>query len=102
MKAFHFMEVDWLVCFPMCGNHGKYVNYSVFFSDGKGGTAQPGTRVSLGEFLDKPEINEHYPHTVGYFKTSHEQVAGSAPEYLELRIIRSVEEFWAFLNSLDI
>jgi hypothetical protein len=100
-KAFHFIEADWLIYFPACGNHGKYVGYSVFFSDRKSGSAQPVAHVCLGEVLDKPEISECYPHTVGYFKTSAKMV-GSAPEYMELRIIRSVEEFWAFLNSLDI
>jgi hypothetical protein len=101
MKAFHFMEAEWLIYFPACGNQGKYVDYSVLFSDKKSGTSQAGTRVCLGELLDKPEISERYPHTVGYFKTSGEAL-GSGSEYLELRIIRSVEEFWAFLNSLDI
>ena len=101
MKAFHFMELDWLIYFPPSGNQGKYVGYSVFFSDRKNGAAQPKTTVNLGELLDKPEVNECYPHTVGYFKTSGE-MAGSAPEYLELRIVRCVEELWAFLNSLDI
>ncbi|MCW4046889.1 MAG: hypothetical protein NWE99_04930 [Candidatus Bathyarchaeota archaeon] len=100
-KAFHFIEADWLIYFPACGNQGKYVGYSVLFSDRKSGTAQPVTSASLGELLDRPEISERYPHTVGYFKTSGESL-DSAPEYLELRIIRSVEEFWAFLNSVDI
>jgi hypothetical protein len=101
MKAFHFIELDWLIYFPQSGNQGKYVGYCVFFSDRKNGTRQPENRVNLGELLEKPEISECYPHTVGYFKTSGEMSA-SAPEYLELRIVRSVEEFWAFLNSLDI
>jgi len=101
MKAFHFIGLDWLIYFPLSGNQGKYVGYSVFVEDKKNGPSQPETRVNLGELLDKPEISECYPHTVGYFKTSGDAV-GSAPEYLELRIVRSVEEFWAFLNSLDI
>jgi hypothetical protein len=102
MKAFHFMEVDWLIYFPASGNQGKYVGYSVFFTYRKSGTAQPETHVCLGELLDKPEISECYPHTVAYFKTALGEQLGSTPEYLELRIIRCVEEFWAFLNSLDI
>ncbi|MBT0159895.1 hypothetical protein G4O51_07910 [Candidatus Bathyarchaeota archaeon A05DMB-2] len=100
-KAFHFIEADWLIYFPACGNQGKYVGYNVLFSDKKSGTSKPEARVTLGELLDKPEISERYPHTVGYFKPFAESL-DSAPEYLELRIIRSVEEFWAFLNSLDI
>jgi hypothetical protein len=100
MKAFHFIELDWLIYFPQSGNRGKYVGYSVLFSDRKNGTRQPENRVNLGELLEKPEICECFPHTVGYFKTS--GMADSAPEYLELRIVRCVEEFWAFLNSLDI
>jgi hypothetical protein len=101
MKAFHFIELDWLIYFPPSGNQGKYVGYSVLFNGRKNGNAQPETCVNLGELLDKREISECYPHTVGYFKTSGE-ARNSVPEYLELRIVRSVEEFWAFLNCLDI
>jgi hypothetical protein len=101
IKAFHFMEVDWLICFPRCGNQGKYLSYNVAFKDRKRGETRLETWMSLGELLDKPEICENFPHTVGYFKVGSGE-AVFKPEYLEIRIIRSVEDFWAFLNSLDI
>jgi len=37
-KKFHFMEIDWLVYFPKCGNKGKYLNYSIMLIDRKKGT----------------------------------------------------------------
>jgi len=39
---------------------------------------------------------------VGYFKSETERSPYEEPNYLELRIIRSVEEFWKFLNDLDL
>ncbi len=52
--------------------------------------------------MERTEINDNYPHTIGYYKESSGEGASFRPEYLEIRIIRTVEDFWAFLNSLDI
>lgn len=63
---------------------------------------QPGKRIKLGEVLDRPEVDTNYPHTVCFYKVSFGKGANFKPEYLELRKIESVEEFWLFLNALDI
>jgi hypothetical protein len=102
LKKFHFQELDWTVCFPTSGNAGKYWSYTVVFKDRKKGASQPGQRVSLGELLESPEFEKHYPHTVGFYKDSSGDGEEFKPSYLELRIIKTVEDFWMFLNALDI
>ena len=102
LKKFHFQELDWTVCFPASGNTGKYLSYIVVFKDRKKGTSQPGRHVSLGELLESREFESHYPHTVGFYKDSSGDGAEFKPSYLELRIVRTVEDFWMFLNALDI
>ena len=101
-KKFHFMEANLIVHFPKLGNKGKYLGYMVLVFDRKQGNAQQGKQVRLNELLEKPEFEESYPHTVGYFKESSGEGAQFKAEYLEIRRISSVEEFWLFLNSLDI
>jgi hypothetical protein len=96
------MEIDWLVYFPRYGNKGKYLNYSVMLIERKKGTTQAGKLVKLGEVLENPEFEKRYPHTVGYYKESSGEGANFKPEYLEIRKIRTVEDFWMFLNALDI
>jgi hypothetical protein len=98
-KKFHFQELGWLVCFPACGNEGKYVTYSVIL---KKGQTQPEKTVKLREIVEDLEFEQNYPHTVGYYRFSTGEGTDFHPEYLELRIIRCVEEFWSFLNTLDI
>jgi hypothetical protein len=101
-KKFHFMEMDWLVYFPKCGNKGKYLSYCVILVDRKKGASQPEKTVTLNEILGHPEFEKCYPHTVGYYKEASGEGAESKPEYLEIRRISTVEEFWLFLNALDI
>ena len=96
------MEIGWIVSFPRYGNKGKYLNYSVMLIDRKRGTAQLGNCVKLGEVLDNPEFEQNCPHTVGYYKGSSGEGADFKPEYLEIRRISTVEDFWLFLNALDI
>jgi hypothetical protein len=91
-----------VVYFPKHGNKGKYRAYNVTFRDRKRKVTQPGKRIRLGEVLDKPEIDRNYPHTVGFYKVSCGKGANFKPAYLELRKIETIEEFWLFLNSLDI
>ena len=101
-KKFHFMEIGWIVSFPRYGNKGKYCNYNVILTDRKRETGQLGKCVKLGEVLENPEFEQHYPHTVGYYKGYSGEGADFKPEYLEIRRISTVEEFWLFLNALDI
>jgi len=98
-KKFYFQELGWIVCFPSCGNRGKYVSYSVIL---KKGHSKLEKLVKLGEVFEDLEFEKNYPHTVGYYRLSSGEGADFLPEYLELRVIRCVEEFWLFLNSLDI
>ena len=95
------MEMDWLVYFPRDGNKGKYWHYTVMFIDRKKGADQP-ENVTLGEVLESREFEQRYPHTVGFFKEASGKGADFKPEYLEIRKIGTVEEFWLFLNALDI
>jgi hypothetical protein len=101
-KKFHFVEMDWIVYFPKCGNKGKYLTYNVVFIDRKKGTNQPEQRVRLDEIVENREFENCYPHTVGFYKASSGEGEGFKPEYLEIRRIDNVEEFWLFLNALDI
>ena len=100
-KKFHFMEADLIVHFPKHGNQGKYLGYTVVVFDRKQGAAQ-GKQVRLGAVLENREFEEGYPHTIGYFKEWSGEGAEFKAEYLEIRRISSVEEFWLFLNALDI
>ena len=100
-KKFYFQEINTIICFPNQGNRGKYCNYHVHLKS-KETVNQAGKAAILGEFLDSPEVDNNYPHTVGYYKESTGEGAGFQPEYLELRIIRTVEEFWLFLNASDL
>jgi hypothetical protein len=99
-KKFHFQEINWIVCFPPNGNIGKYRDYSVVLVDPAGKCTS--RNAKLGEVLDEAKVDENYPHTVGYFKAKSGEGDAYRPDYLELREIRTVEEFWAFLNSLNL
>lgn len=101
-KAFHFIEVDWIILFPNQGNKGKYVDYRVRLIDGNKKTQQSEALYLLGDILEKSEISESYPHTVGFYKISQDRIANTQPEYLETRKIRVIEEFWEFLNRLNL
>jgi hypothetical protein len=100
-KKFYFQEINTIICFPNHGNRGKYCNYHVHLKS-KETVNQAGKAAILGEFLDSPEIDNNYPHTVGYYKESTGEGASFQPEYLELRKIGTVEEFWLFLNASDV
>jgi hypothetical protein len=101
-KKFHFMEIDWLVYFPKCGNKGKYLNYNVTLIDRKKGANQPEKIVKIKEIVENAEFEKQYPHTAGFFKEPSGDGAEFKPEYLEIRKITTVEELWLFLNALDI
>jgi len=98
-KKFHFQEINWTIEFSNCKNAGKYRDYNVTLKTGKQPTKKA---MKLGEVLDEPEFDLHYPHTVGYYKTGSGDDTSFEPEYLELREIRTVEELWVLLNSLNL
>ncbi len=100
-KNFHFMEMDWLVYFPKDGNKGKYLGYNVLFRDRKEVISEP-KHITLQEIVETPEFENKYPHTIGYYKEASGEGTEFKPEYLEIRRVNSVEEFWLFLNALDI
>jgi hypothetical protein len=100
-KKFYFQEIDKIICFPNQGNCGKYHNYRVQLKDKKTAN-QSGELSVLGEFLDSPQVENNYPHTVGYYKESTGEDQSFKPEYLQLRKIFIIDEFWLFLNALNI
>jgi hypothetical protein len=99
-KKFHFQELDWVISFPEKGNQGrKYLYYTVSFEDRKKGNLPQ--RLCLADIFEAPEFENNFPYTVGFFKEL-KDVESCNPFYLEMRIIHSTEEFWKFLNDLDI
>jgi hypothetical protein len=99
-KKFHFQEMDWIISFPEAGNQGrKYLYYSVSFLDRKQNYLEE--KVCLVDILEKPEFENNYPHTVGFFKEQKETTKDEMT-YMEIRIIRSMDEFWKYLNDLDL
>ncbi|MCX8150189.1 MAG: hypothetical protein N3D85_01600 [Candidatus Bathyarchaeota archaeon] len=101
-KKFHFQEIDHIVYFPVGNNSGKYINYKVIVVDRKTATQPDEKWIRLGDFLESPLVEQRYPHTIGYFKVSSGEGINFKPEYLELREIRSIEEFWLFLNAVNL
>jgi len=100
-KKFYFQEIDKIISFPNRETHGKYCSYEVQLKDKKTAN-QPGELIVLGEFLESPQVENNYPHTVGYYKQSTGEGPHFKPEYLQLRRICIIDEFWLFLNSLDL
>ncbi len=102
-KTFHFQEIGWFINFSPVGNTGKYSDYEVVLATGQGSGTGTEKRLRLGEALSKPEFEENYPHTVGYFKVFWgEECPVLNRAYLEIRQINSIEEFWAFLNAMNL
>jgi hypothetical protein len=101
-KVFHFQELDWLFYFPSEGNKGKYYGYNVLLKERKRSGAIANNRVTLGDVLERVEVDEHYPHTVGFFKGSCDEGTEAELKYMEIRIIHNVDEFWLFLNALNL
>ncbi len=99
-KTFHFQEIDWFISFPVQGNCGKYPEYTVLLFNGKADSSNCGKRLKLKEILEMPEVDGNYSHTVGYFKN--DDAVNFKPEYLEIREIKAIEDFWAFLNAVNL
>jgi hypothetical protein len=100
-KKFHFQEIDRVIEFPNFGNCGKYMEYLVRVKcrDNANGSVE---LTVLGRLLESPEVENKYPHIVCYFKESEGEGPHFKPKYLEIRKIAAIEEFWLFLNALDI
>ncbi len=100
-KKFHFREMGWIIRFPNSGNHGKkYNDYSVFLSESKKNAVD--ICICLADIVESPDFQERLPHTVGFFKSEKEEPLKEDFGYLEIRMIKSVEDFWKFLNDLDL
>jgi len=100
LKNFHFQEIGWVIGFPQRGNENrKYLYYSVQFWDRK---TDSGGTVCLSEKVDTPEFEAYFPHTVGFFKGQINDKTDLKSAYLEIRVVNSIEEFWKFLNDLNI
>jgi hypothetical protein len=101
-KKFHFMEIDWVVCFPKSGNKGKYLGYNVMLIDRTKEEKHSRKLVTIGEIVENPEFEIRYPHTVGFYKGYAVEGPEFKPEYLEIRKLETVEDFWLLLNALDL
>jgi hypothetical protein len=99
-KRFHFQEPDWIISFPKQGNEcKKYLQYTVELTDlKKNETAQ----MTLLEIVDRVEFENKLPYTVGFFKDAIDNKNHFKAAYLEIRVVRSLEDFWKFLNDLNI
>jgi hypothetical protein len=100
LKSFHFQEIGWVISFPKQGNENKkYLYYKVEFIDLiRHATSQ----MILAEIVARVEFEENFPYTVGFFKSTVSKETDFKTAYLEIRILRSLEEFWKFLNDLNI
>ena len=100
---FHFQEINWVIYFPSVGNEGRdYSKYGVAYRDRRRGVSQLGVRINLEDVIRKREIQENYPHTVGYYLNSSGKGQNWTPQYLETRNVADLEEFLAFLGELEI
>ena len=100
-KKFYFQDIDRIIEFPNLGNEGKYMGYRVRVkcTENVNDSVEP---TVLGQFLESTEVENKYPHVVGYFKDAEGEGPNLRPQYLEIRKIATVEEFWLFLNALDL
>ena len=92
--------MDWIISFPNEGNEGrKYLFYSVEFIDRK---KKKNSKTILADIVDSPMFENGYPYTVGLFKSPVDDADDFEANFLELRIVRCIEDFWKFLNDLNI
>ena len=102
-SKFHFKEIDWIIYFPSSGNEGRsYLKYGVAYRDRARGISQPGVRINLEDVMMISEIQNNYPHKVGYFFNSTGRGENYTPQYLETRSVTCLEDFLQFLKDLNI
>ncbi|MGE5533817.1 MAG: hypothetical protein ACM3UN_05655 [Bacillota bacterium] len=100
-KKFYFQEKDWIIVFPNLGNEGrKYLFYSVQLIDRRNKRNSP--CAILVDIIDTPTFENGYPYTVGFFRGPVDELGNFDPDFLELRLVRCLEDFWKFLNDLNI
>ena len=98
---FHFREIDWVVYLPIVENKGKnHKDYLVTFRNRRSGKTQNKRRINLHEVIDKPEICNRYPHSIGIYLDSSGRGKTWVPEYLLTKKLSNNKEFLALLNSL--
>lgn len=100
-KKFFFQEINKIVEFPNVETNGKYCEYEIILKN-RETSNEAGKPITLGEFLESPLVDNNYPHTVGYYKESAGEGPSFKPEYLELRKICRIEDFWFFLNASNL
>jgi hypothetical protein len=100
-KKFHFQEINKILQFQPQGNQGKYLGYQIQIKTPQT-LSKPAPNISLCQFLESTEVEQNYPHTVGYYKESIGEGGSFNPQYLELRKIATIEEFWSFLNASNL
>ncbi len=99
-KKFYLQNLNWVISFPNSGNFGKkYLEYTVVLED-KNNSSK--TQSKLSDIVNHPKFEENTPHTICFFKEAENEAQFTERSYLEIRLIRSVEEFWKFLNDLDL
>ncbi len=93
--------MDWIISFPNTGNDGrKYLFYTVQFIDRR--NKQNRHHTILADVVDNQMFENGYPHTIGFFRSSVDESGSFEANFLELRVITCIEEFWKFLNDLNI
>ena len=92
--------MDWIISFPNTGNEEKkYLFYSVHFIDRKN---KLNKHTLVADIVDNPMFENWCPHTVGFFRGPVDDEGNFEKNFLELRTVRCIEEFWKFLNDLNI
>ncbi|MBK5133995.1 hypothetical protein JJE00_06160 [Candidatus Bathyarchaeota archaeon] len=100
---FHFKEIDWVIYIPICENKGKnQIDYLVTYRNRKSGQTQKKRRVNLQEVINKPEIDNSYPHSIGVYLDSSGRGKKWIPEYLLTKKILNNQGFVKLLNSLKL
>ena len=100
---FHFKEIDWVIYLPSHGNERrKFEKYGVAYLNRKKGHSQPGRKIDLKGAMEKSEIREGYPHTVGFFLKSSGKGAIWKPDYLRTKTIKKLRDFYDFLKELGL
>lgn len=98
---FHFRKIDLVIYLPIIENKGKKNNdYLVTFRNRRSGKTQNKWRINLLEVINKPEISDNYPHSIGVYLDSSGRGKTWTPEYLLTKKLSNNKEFLALLNSL--
>ncbi|MCW4040089.1 MAG: hypothetical protein NWE83_04965 [Candidatus Bathyarchaeota archaeon] len=102
-SKFRFREIDWLFYFPEKGNAGReYANYRVWYRDRKRGISQRGPQATLEDVLADSDIESNYPHTIDYYFYATGRRSTYTPYIIETRIVTSRDDFYCFLEELEL